>query len=104
MQNVKNKIKEEQLSKFRETLNAQNLSAIHNRSNVLMSQPKKQSQPKDFNNSHSRQHLKSNSSMELNKTTQFRPHKSQEPKQLMQMAMNSSLRHFQELLKYKCNQ
>ncbi len=49
-------------------------------------------------------HLKSNSSLDLNKTTQFRPNRSVEMPHSHNFNMTSSLRHFQELMKYKCNQ
>lgn len=58
---------------------------------------------RDIKGSHSRQHLKSDSSCELSQTAQFKPNKSVEQKKSSQMVMNSSLKHFQELLKYKCS-
>jgi hypothetical protein len=96
VQTVKSRIKQEQLTKFRETLQGQ-------ASMQALIEPKPTpSQLRRPPRSNSKSHIKSNSSLEFSKTGHFRPNKSQD--HFAQPKLTSSFKHFQDLLKYKCNQ
>jgi hypothetical protein len=98
VQQVKNRLKNEQLARFKETLSTQIAMPT-------MSEPKRTIPSNKPSQSTLKAPLKpSSASTELMRTTNYRGARSQEHTNSSHLNMNSSLRHFQDLLKQKLSQ